>query len=373
MASTRCHRDAVDEVGRAIHLRDGVITRRYWLIPGAQLLPSQQEFNNDLDLLNTKLEELVTKAFADIADLDESQFMEAGQEVTDDIEVKHTSLLRFLVTVRGEEASATQLRDDLMTMLVAGHETTAALLTWTLYELFHPSGRSSHHLQRARAEADAVFAKRSEENRTGSVYEDVLDVPFIRLCLAEGLRLYPQPPLLIRRALDSDELPRPFPDSPKVTPARGSDIFMSTWSLHKDPKLWDDPESFDPSRWERKKEPGPDAPAGWRGFDPAKIPSQALYPTEQSADYAYLPFGAGNRRCVGDQFAILEATVMLTSIIHELDSEFALKDPASIQPKTGLGGLPVADVGMRTGATIHTEHGLWMRVFERSTSSSKES
>ena len=148
MASTRCHRDAVDEVGRAIHLRDGVITRRYWLIPGAQLLPSQQEFNNDLDLLNTKLEELVTKAFADIADLDESQFMEAGKEVTDDLEVKHTSLLRFLVTVRGEEASATQLRDDLMTMLVAGHETTAALLTWTLYELFHPSGRSKHHLQR---------------------------------------------------------------------------------------------------------------------------------------------------------------------------------------------------------------------------------
>ena len=98
-------------------------------------------------------------------------------------------------------------------------------------------------------------------------------------------------------------------------------------------------------------------PGGWRGFDPAKIPSQALYPTEQSADYAYLPFGAGNRRCVGDQFAILEATVMLTSIIHELDFEFALRGPASLQPKTGLGGLPVADVGMRTGATIHTEHG----------------
>ena len=95
------------------------------------------------------------------------------------------------MTVRGEEASATQLRDDLMTMLVAGHETTAALLTWTLYELFHPSGRSKHHLERARQEADAVFAKRAAENRTGSVYEDVLDVPFVRLCLAEGLEAVP--------------------------------------------------------------------------------------------------------------------------------------------------------------------------------------
>ena len=338
----------------------------YWEIPGSSMLPSQQEFNADLDLLNTKLEELVTKAFEDIADLDESEFMEAGQEVAEDDESgKHTSLLRFLVTVRGEEASATQLRDDLMTMLVAGHETTAALLTWTLYELFHPSGRSMHHLARARAEADAVFERRAAENRTGSEYDDAVEVKFIRLCLAEGLRLYPQPPLLIRRALDSDELPRPFPDSPKVTPARGTDIFMSTWSLHKDPKLWDEPEAFDPTRWERKREPGPDAPAGWRGFDPAKIPAQALYPTEQSADYAYIPFGAGNRRCVGDQFAILEATVMLTAIIRDFDFVFALKDPASIQPKTGLGGLPVADVGMRTGATIHTEHGLWMRVLER--------
>jgi cytochrome P450 len=339
----------------------------YWLIPGAQLLPSQKEFNDDLNLLNGKLDELVAKAFADIADLDDSAFLDAGQEVSENDEAGHTSLLRFLVTVRGEEASATQLRDDLMTMLVAGHETTAALLTWTLYELFHPSGRSAHHLVRARKEADAVFAKRAAEGRTKSEYNDVIDVPFVRLCLAEGLRLYPQPPLLIRRALDSDELPRPFPDSPNVTPARGSDIFMSTWSLHKDPKLWDEPEAFDPTRWERKKEPGPDAPAGWRGYDPAKIPAQALFPTEQSADYAYLPFGAGNRRCVGDQFAILEASVMLTSIIHHLDFEFALQDPASIQPKTGLGGLPVADVGMRTGATIHTEHGLWMRVLERST------
>ena len=103
----------------------------YWLIPGAQLLPSQQEFNNDLDLLNTKLEELVTKAFDDIANMGVEVYREAGRRSDDDDEVKHTSLLRFLVTVRGEEASATQLRDDLMTMLVAGHETTAALLTWT--------------------------------------------------------------------------------------------------------------------------------------------------------------------------------------------------------------------------------------------------
>mmetsp|Transcript_8275 Transcript_8275/g.24814 ORF Transcript_8275/g.24814 Transcript_8275/m.24814 type:complete len:742 (-) Transcript_8275:23-2248(-) len=333
----------------------------FWLIPGADLLPSQKAFNADLALLNAKLDELVVEAFKTV---DDSQKIEAGAEV-EDYGDERISLLRFLVNVRGEEASGTQLRDDLMTMLVAGHETTAALLTWTLYELFHPSKRASEHLVRARKEADAIFERRKAEGRDHSTYEDVTDCPYVRLCLAEGLRLYPQPPLLIRRALDSDELPRPFPDSPAVTPARGSDVFMSTWSLHKDPRLWDEPETFDPSRFERKKEPGPDAPAGWRGFDPAKIPAQALYPTEQSADYAYVPFGAGGRRCVGDQFAILEATVMLTSILRHFDFEFALAEPEALEPKTGLGGLPVADVGMRTGATIHTEHGLWMRVLPR--------
>ena len=329
----------------------------FWLIPGAQFLPSQVAFKNDLDLLNAKLDELVAQAFEE--QIDDDDMLEAGQEVTK-ASTERISLLRFLVTIRGEEASTGQLRDDLMTMLVAGHETTAALLTWTLYELFHPSKRAAGHLERLRAEVDANFALRKAENRTATAYADVVDCAFARLCLAEGLRLYPQPPLLIRRALDSDELPQPYADEDRVKIARGTDVFMSTWSLHKNPALWDEPESFDPTRWERKKVPGPDAPAGWRGYDPAKIPAQALYPTEQSADYAFLPFGAGNRRCVGDQFAILEATVMLTTLIREFDFEFALDDPSTLAPKTGLGGLPVADVGMRTGATIHTEHGLWM-------------
>ncbi|KAH8050173.1 cytochrome p450 [Aureococcus anophagefferens] len=151
----------------------------FWLIPGAQFLPSQVAFKNDLDLLNAKLDELVAQAFEE--QIDDDDMLEAGQEVTK-ASTERISLLRFL-----------------------------------------------------------------------------------------------------------------------------------------NPALWDEPESFDPTRWERKKEPGPDAPAGWRGYDPAKIPAQALYPTEQSADYAFLPFGAGNRRCVGDQFAILEATVMLTTLIREFD------------------------------------------------------
>ena len=99
------------------------------------------------------------------------------------------------------------------------------------------------------------------------------------------------------------------------------------------------------------------------GRTQALIPPGSLIPTEQSADYAYMPFGGGPRRCIGDQFAMLEATVMLTRLVRDFDFSFAVQGVPP--PKVGLGGLPVADVGMRTGATIHTEHGLWMRATSR--------
>lgn len=316
----------------------------FWLIPGARFLfPSQRAFANDLQLLNAKLDELVLQALE--------------SDPKDD----HISLLDFLVTMRGEDVSTTQLRDDLMTMLVAGHETTAALLTWTIYELFHPSGRSKHHLERLRAEIDQVLV----DDRP-MTYDKIQACKFTRLCLAEGLRLYPQPPLLIRRALDRDELPRPTPAYPAVRISRGTDIFLSTWSLHKNPTLWDEPETFDPSRFERKKDPIPGvSPAGWQGYDPDKTSASALYPSEVAADYAFLPFGAGSRRCLGDQFAMLEATVMLANLVKTFDFAFAVDPDATLAPRAGLGGLPVADVGMRTGATIHTEFGLWMTCKER--------
>lgn len=84
---------------------------------------------------------------------------------------------------------------------------------------------------------------------------------------------------------------------------RGTDIFISTWNLHRSPELWEEPETFDPTRWERPFKNGniPD----WDGFNPDKI--TGLYPNEQATDFAFLPFGGGARKCVGDQFAMMEA------------------------------------------------------------------
>ena len=101
----------------------------YWNIPGASLVvPRQREFQRDLRIINDSLNELIDQANAtrcesDLADL----------EARDYDKVKDPSMLRFLVDLRGEEATDKQLRDDLMTMLVAGHETTAAVLTWAAF------------------------------------------------------------------------------------------------------------------------------------------------------------------------------------------------------------------------------------------------
>ena len=314
----------------------------YWKVPGLagarSPLQGQRRFAEDLALLNRKLDECIALAFEVRRDLSAEE-MAAREYAADD----DASLLRFLVDMKGEAVSDKQLRDDLMTMLVAGHETTAALLTWTLFELCRArddAGRGDF-LARARAEVDAVLG-----DRAVPTYDDVANMPFLRLCLIEGLRLYPEPPVLIRRALDDDVLPAGAAGF-RATIPRGADIFISTWNLHRSADLWEEPLRYNPDRWAEPFENG--RVEGWKGFRPDKI--SGLYPDEQATDFAFLPFGGGSRKCVGDQFAMLEATVTFALLIRRFDFEFG---------REGSGA-----VGLRTGATIHTENGLWMRVRAR--------
>lgn len=262
----------------------------YWDLPYAdQWMGGQVEFRNDMTMLDDILADLIndavsTRREASIEELEE-------RENTDD-----PSLLRFLVDMRGEDLSSTVLRDDLMTMLIAGHETTAAMLTWTLFELSKADPGMLKEIQR---EVRTVLAGKDSPD-----YDDIVAMKKLRFALIEGLRLYPEPPVLIRRARTEDTLPggsSVMKDGIKLL--RGTDIFISTWNLHRSPELWEEPETFDPTRWERPFKNGniPD----WDGFNPDKI--TGLYPNEQATDFAFLPFGGGARKCVGDQFAMMEA------------------------------------------------------------------
>eukprot|EP00210_Caulerpa_lentillifera_P000713 g690.t1 len=304
----------------------------YWNIPGANfIVPRLRLFQQHLTTLKTCLDELIENAKA-TAHEDDLEHLQAR----DYSKVTDPSLLRFLVEMRGEDHSTTQLKDDLMTFLIAGHETTAALLTWTLYLL----SQNPEWIKRIQNETDTIL-----KNDIPNI-DQVKQMENTRLVLAEALRLYPQPPLLIRRAIGPDVVPggkggptEGFPVGP------GGDIFISSWNLHRSPDLWTDPESFNPDRF-RHPFVNEDFNDKWSGYQPGSEGS-SLYPNETASDFAFLPFGGGGRRCIGDQFAFLESCVCLSMLIRRFN--FELNGPPDV-------------VQMESGATIHTTNGLPMKV-----------
>jgi len=310
----------------------------YWDLPYAdQWMGGQVEFRKDMTMVNDILTDLINRAVSTRKEATVEELEERENE-------EDPSLLRFLVDMRGEDLSSTVLRDDLMTMLIAGHETTAAMLTWTLFEL---SKGDPGLLEDIQAE---VFCVLGDKDRPD--YDDIVAMKRLRLSLIEALRLYPEPPVLIRRARVGDTLPAGGSGmTGGIKVLRGTDIFISTWNLHRSAELWENPEKYDPTRWERQfLNKGI---KGWEGYDPDKL--SGLYPNEIAADFAFLPFGGGQRKCVGDQFAMLEAAVTLSMILKNYSFDFA---------------IPPSDVGMKTGATIHTMNGLQMRLRKRTRDSS---
>lgn len=314
----------------------------YWKIPGASsVVPRQRQFRDDMRLINETLNEVIASAKATASSTDLSDLERRDYENVND-----PSLLRFLVDLRGEETTNKQLRDDLMTLLIAGHETTGALLTWTAFEL----AQAPDIAAKAQEEVDAIIGDRHP------TYNDVKKLYYVRRLLAETLRLYPEPPLLIRRVLSDTVLPKGGA-SEETAVMRGTDIFINVYSLHRNPALWKDPQLYNPDRWlEPRENPGIE---DWKGYAPADglAAGNPLYPNEVSSDFAFLPFGGGARKCVGDQFAMLEAVVAVAMLIRRFTFELACHPD---------------EVGLDTGATIHTKHGLPMRMIPRSAGKVKD-
>lgn len=307
----------------------------YWDIPGASfVVPRQRSFNADLAIINDCLDELIAQARASKEDQDLEHLQNRDYS-----QVSDPSLLRFLVDLRGEDASDKQLRDDLMTMLIAGHETTAAVLTWALFLMVQDEAWMN------------IVLDEIDEHVGDSIptIEKIKKLENLKLTMMESLRLYPQPPILIRRARGDDVLPGGLHGPEEGFPVgKGADIFISTWNLHRSPHLWKDPEKFYPLRF---KEPFQNEQFGdsWAGLDPSRS-AGALYPNENTTDFAFVPFGGGARKCVGDQFAVMEATVAMAMLLRRF--------------KFSLVGKP-EDMKMATGATIHTADGLMMTIERR--------
>nr|APW83735.1 cytochrome P450 carotenoid hydroxylase 97C [Dunaliella salina]APW83739.1 cytochrome P450 carotenoid hydroxylase 97C [Dunaliella salina] len=285
----------------------------YWKIPFiAALVPRQRKAQEAVALIRQTTNDLIRKCKEMV---DEEEMAAASAATAEGGEYMNTSdpsILRFLIAAR-EEVSSTQLRDDLLSMLVAGHETTGSALTWTLHLLV----QNPDKMAKAQAEIDAVLQDRPQPN-----FDDFRELRYVTRCVCESMRLYPHPPVLLRRATMPDVLPGGY-----EVPA-GQDVMISVYNIHHSKAVWDDPEAFEPER-----------------FGPLDGPT----PNEQNTDFRYIPFSGGPRKCVGDQFAMMEAVVALSVLLKNFNFEL----------------VPNQTIGMTTGATIHTTNGLYMTVKER--------
>ncbi len=194
-----------------------------------------------------------------------------------------------------------ELRDNLLTFIVAGHETTALTLGWALYLCAF----DQQVQDRARAEAQSVLQGRAA---TGA---DVEALPFIRQIVDEALRLYPPAGLVSRTAQAADTL-----GGREIRP--GDTVMIPIYALHRNHLLWDDPDTFRPERFADRK---------------------------AIQRYAYLPFGDGPRICIGASFALQEAVIILATLL----SRFRFRPVPGRDPK------PVMIL------TLRPEGGVWLQ------------
>jgi cytochrome P450 len=219
-------------------------------------------------------------------------------------------LLTLLLTAHDPEGgtlfSGREVFDNAMTFIFAGHETTANALAWTLYLLSQFAEADERVADEART-VDPIALARGE----------LPDLAFTRAVLEESMRLYPPAPFISREAVAADVVGG-------RAIARRTSVLVSTWILHRHHLLWERPDEFDPTRF---------LPENRDGIH----------------RFAYLPFGAGPRICIGMAFAMQEAMVALTAIVRRYRLE--------LEP--GQEVLPLARI------TLRPRGGLKMRLYRR--------
>ncbi|MCK5189571.1 MAG: cytochrome P450 [Methylococcales bacterium] len=211
-------------------------------------------------------------------------------------------LLDMLLHVRdektGQQMSDQQIRDEVITIFTAGHETTANLLTWTLYLLAkHPD-----ILKKLRSELEFLNGKTPTA-------ENLQQLNYSRAVLNESLRIRPPVGMLMRKVNSDIEIEGYHFKS-------GSLVIYSIYNIHHNKTLWYDPEQFQPER----------------------------FLSEKNNRFSFLPFGTGERVCIGNHFAMLESQLLLSMIIQKYDIQLTSDEEVEIDLAVSLrpkGGIPV--------------------------------
>ncbi len=229
-----------------------------------------------------------------------------------DPEVRYDDLLDMLMRTEDEETGETmsngQIRDEVTTIFMAGHETTANALSWALYLLAkHPEV-----VEKIKEETREVFAKTET-----STFEKAREMKYTMQVVQEVLRLYPPAWVISRRSLAEDQI------GPYVFPA-DSYMLISAYTLHRNPEYWDKPEIFDPDRFSAEN-------------------------SKDRPTYAYLPFGGGPRLCIGNNFALMEMQLVLAVLLRDFDVDLLSLNQA-IEPE------PMVTLRPKGGVKLRVKH-----------------
>ena len=237
--------------------------------------------------------------FRDVSEIDRIVFrIIAERRATDYDQGDLLSMLLQAQDDDGSQMTDAQLRDEVMTLFLAGHETTALALSWSWYLLAtHPQAEQKFH-----AELDEVLGGRAP------TVSDLPKLKYTEMIAKEAMRLYPPAYAVGREAIEETEIGG-------FRVPKGTQLFAFQWVTQRDARYFEEPEQFKPERWES---------------------------TEQLPKYAYFPFGGGPRQCIGNYFAMMEIILLLATIGQRF--RFSL-DPAyivevlpvlSLRPKNGI-------------------------------------
>ncbi|MFL6212053.1 MAG: cytochrome P450 [Pyrinomonadaceae bacterium] len=213
-----------------------------------------------------------------------------------------TMLMRARDEETGETMSDKQLRDEAMTIMVAGHETTALALSWTWYLL----SRHTEVERKLHAELVAILDGRTPAS------EDIPQLKYTTMIIEEAMRLYPPAWVIARRAVNDD-----FVGGYRIEAK--SEIILLPYVTHRHPDFWENAEDFDPER-----------------FSPGR--------SEGRPRYAYFPFGGGPRQCIGNNFAMMEAILVLATVAQKYRLRLVPEHPVEPEPSV----------------TLHARHGIKM-------------
>ena len=283
--------EAADEVGAAFDMANAEIASRFrrpFKIPDSIPLPSNLRYRRAVRRLDELVYGIIKERRSDQSD--------------------RGDLLSMLMAARDEDGSRMsdqQLRDEVITLFLAGHETTALVLSWTWYLL------SQHPEKEAKllSELDRVLGERKPS------VEDMSQLSYTGMVVHESMRLYPPAYAFGREAVADCEIGG-------YHIPRGTTLFLSPWVTHRDERFFKKPEEFEPERWENNL-------------------------IKRLPKLAYLPFGGGPRVCIGNSFAVMEATLLLATIARKIKLRLAANQAVVPFPSITLRPLS----GMRMGIT----------------------